>query len=357
MLMENFLRSKEYWPLVETGFVEPEKDAVLTEAQKTKHEELKLKDLKAKNYLFQAIDHTILETILTKDTLKQIWDAMKQKYRGNAKRINQHEVVEQALQLQHSINNPSLQQKGCGRGKGGSSSNNKDQGKGRERDDQHGGDQESKSFGKSKVKCFRCNRYGHFRSECRTKMQKGKGAKSHFAEKEDEISLLRACNVAEETRQSMWYLDIGSSNHMCGNKSIFSELDESYRSSAKFGDGSTISVMGKGSVQIPTSKNAHPTISSVFYVLDKMWVEAANNSIPHIPMSLDDDKEESHPQPIVGDQPTGVQQPFDPSSSSEAAAIPEEDNSASLTMSRPERSKRRPAWMQDYVHVHLKQFG
>ncbi|KAH7846609.1 hypothetical protein Vadar_016020 [Vaccinium darrowii] len=80
MLMENFLRSKEYWSLVETGFVEPEKDAVLTEAQKTKHEELKLKDLKAKNYLFQAIDRTILETILTKDTSKQIWNAMKQKY-------------------------------------------------------------------------------------------------------------------------------------------------------------------------------------------------------------------------------------------------------------------------------------
>lgn len=85
MLMENFLRSKEYWTLVETGFVEPVRDAVLTDAQKTKLEELKLKDLKAKNYLFQAIDRTILETILTKDTSKQIWDAMKQKYRGNAK--------------------------------------------------------------------------------------------------------------------------------------------------------------------------------------------------------------------------------------------------------------------------------
>ncbi|GMJ14865.1 hypothetical protein HRI_005155700 [Hibiscus trionum] len=46
MLMENFLRSKEYW---------------------------------------QAIDPSILETILCKDTSKQIWDSMKKKYEGSAK--------------------------------------------------------------------------------------------------------------------------------------------------------------------------------------------------------------------------------------------------------------------------------
>ncbi|TXG51086.1 hypothetical protein EZV62_023610 [Acer yangbiense] len=83
MLMENFLRSREYWSLVETGYVEPEDGASLTDAQQKKLEEEKLKDLKVKNYLFQAIDRTILETILQKDTSKQIWDSMKRKYEGN----------------------------------------------------------------------------------------------------------------------------------------------------------------------------------------------------------------------------------------------------------------------------------
>jgi hypothetical protein len=32
MLMENFLRSKEFWILVETGYTEPEEGAVVTEA-------------------------------------------------------------------------------------------------------------------------------------------------------------------------------------------------------------------------------------------------------------------------------------------------------------------------------------
>ncbi|XP_028070425.1 uncharacterized protein LOC114272906 [Camellia sinensis] len=55
MLMENFLRSKEYWTLVATGIVEP------------------------------AIDRTILETILQKETSKQIWDSLKKKYQGTSK--------------------------------------------------------------------------------------------------------------------------------------------------------------------------------------------------------------------------------------------------------------------------------
>ena len=90
MLMENFLRSKEYWGLVETGYVEPENGAVQTEAQRKTLDELKLKDLKVKNYLFQAIDRTILETILVKDTSKQIWESMKKKFEGSARVKRSH---------------------------------------------------------------------------------------------------------------------------------------------------------------------------------------------------------------------------------------------------------------------------
>ena len=57
----------------------------MTDAQKTEQEAKQLKDLKAKNYLFQAIDRSILETILCKDTSKHIWDSMKKKYQGSMK--------------------------------------------------------------------------------------------------------------------------------------------------------------------------------------------------------------------------------------------------------------------------------
>jgi len=83
--MENFMRSKEYWQVIEYGVPAMEAETVLTTAQKEELDAVKLKDLKAKNYLLQAIDRPILETILKKDTCKQIWDSMKAKYQGNAR--------------------------------------------------------------------------------------------------------------------------------------------------------------------------------------------------------------------------------------------------------------------------------
>ena len=68
--MKNFLRSKEFWAVVDGGCQEPAAGVVQTNAQQTYLEALKLKDLKVQNHLFQAIDHSELETILCKDTLK-----------------------------------------------------------------------------------------------------------------------------------------------------------------------------------------------------------------------------------------------------------------------------------------------
>ena len=62
----------------------------MIESQQQKIDEMKLKDLKLKNYLFQGIDRTILETILQKDTAKQIWDPMKKKFEGNARVKRSH---------------------------------------------------------------------------------------------------------------------------------------------------------------------------------------------------------------------------------------------------------------------------
>ncbi|KAF2310285.1 hypothetical protein GH714_007584 [Hevea brasiliensis] len=173
MLMENFLRSKEYWTVVESGLADPAADVVLSDAQKAEHEALKLKDLKAKNYLFQAID-----------------------------------------------------------------------------------------------------RYGHYQSECRTNLNRDGGRQSNFVEKEEdsEITLLMAYQalnqIEEDTKQNIWYLDTAASNHMSGNKSVFSFLDESYQDSVKFGNNSRVSIMGKGQVTIQTTRNVTHKISDVFYVPD-----------------------------------------------------------------------------------------
>ena len=83
------------------------------------------------------------------------------------------------------------------------------------------------------------------------------------------MSLLMACHGKEETHKKfLWYLDTGCNNHMSGEKSVFSELDEAFRDVVKFGDGSIVSVMGKGKVAIQTNRNSIQTISNILFVPD-----------------------------------------------------------------------------------------
>ncbi|RVW30043.1 hypothetical protein CK203_104589 [Vitis vinifera] len=102
MLMDNFLRSKENWGLVESGIPTVAEGVVLTDAQRKNIDDQKLKDLKAKNYLFQALDRSVLETILNKDTVKNIWDSLKQKYQGTTRVKRAHlQALRKEFELLH----------------------------------------------------------------------------------------------------------------------------------------------------------------------------------------------------------------------------------------------------------------
>lgn len=85
MLIENFLRSKKYWPSVETWIVTITDGAEPTKAQRKTIEDQRLKNLKVKSYLSQAIDRTIMKTILDEESWKGIWDSMMQKYQGTTR--------------------------------------------------------------------------------------------------------------------------------------------------------------------------------------------------------------------------------------------------------------------------------
>ena len=51
-------------------------------------------------------------------------------------------------------------------------------------------------------------------------------------------------------REELWYLDSGCSNHMCGKKECFSDLDASFRESVKLGNNSSMAVYGKGNIRL-----------------------------------------------------------------------------------------------------------
>ncbi|GLT49656.1 hypothetical protein SLA2020_232000 [Shorea laevis] len=298
MLMENFLSSKEYWIVVEVGILEPA--AGVDDAQRAEIEKEKLKDLKVKNYLFQAIDRAILETIFNKSTSKTIGDSMKKKYQGNerAKRtmaiankmrihgenLEDVAIVEkilwskttkfnyvvysikelndiEALSLDELQNSLSVHEQKINR-----------QGKQEQTmqtiiNSWAVGQGKGNWKGKANVECFQFHKYGHYRFDCHANLNRGES--SNFAkhnEKNDDASLFMVCHPKEVSKKNVWYLDTSCNNHMCGDKSTFSNLDESFQDKVKFVDNSTIAVKGK--VSICAKDNSVQTIANVLYVPD-----------------------------------------------------------------------------------------
>ncbi|XP_074351878.1 uncharacterized protein LOC141691029 [Apium graveolens] len=131
---------------------------------------------------------------------------------------------------------------------------------------------------RSKVRCFNCSAYEHFAAECR-KPKREKKAKNEVNLAQingDEPTLLLAkCKDVREglvllneksvtprlnntvndsnVDSNIWYLDNGASNHMTEQRGKFKELDKGVNGQVKFGDGSTVKIQGRGSVQFTTS--------------------------------------------------------------------------------------------------------
>jgi hypothetical protein len=78
---------------------------------------------------------------------------------------------------------------------------------------------------KSKVKCFKCHKYDITNLNIKLIWIGMVVKKSNFIEKKGEMSLSMANHMNEKNHQNLWYLDIECSNHLSGDKSIFSNLD------------------------------------------------------------------------------------------------------------------------------------
>lgn len=73
----------------------------------------------------------------------------------------------------------------------------------------------------------------------------------------------------QTSSENMWFLDYGRSNHMCGNKNMFSKLDSSVKESVKLGNNSRLMVHDKGKIRIEVN-GVVLVITEVFFVPDLM---------------------------------------------------------------------------------------
>lgn len=170
--------------------------------------------------------------------------------------------------------------RGGGRNRGGGS-----RGRGRGRfNSQHSGGEIGESNQKqkkdrSKVVCWRCDKPGHYVSTCpeRPKTQEVNLNKTQTADAAlyvHEVVFLNEDRVfpnnydTNYSDASIWYLDNGASNHMTGNKDYFSSLDESLKGRVKFGDGSCVDIVGKGTIVFVGKTGEKKALKEIYYIPD-----------------------------------------------------------------------------------------
>ena len=132
----------------------------------------------------------------------------------------------------------------CGRGRGCGSG-----------EDGCGNDDNEKPRDQIRVKCYNCNKYGHYTSQCKNKK---KEEKANLAETEaKETALLMVVielpwtfflqgNSRIPKPKGMWYLDMGNTNHMTSDKLFFHDLIENPGGFVHFGDKSMVEIEGFG---------------------------------------------------------------------------------------------------------------
>jgi hypothetical protein len=327
MLMENLLRSKEYWTLIETGVVVAPANA--TPEQRRLADESKLRDLKVKNYPFQAIDRSILETILNRDTSRDIWEAMRRKYQGSTKvkraqlqalrrefevlamgegetvndyfartlsiankmtaqgeRMEQVVVVEKILRSMpakfnyvvcsieesNDVTALSIDELQSSllvheQRMKGQKEHSEEQALKVSNAGRGRGRSTSRGRGRGRQnrELVECYKC-HKLGHYKNECPDWEGNANYVEQEKEEEMLLMAHNESsEDCIKEAWYLDSGCSNHMIGTKNCLFEFDDTFRESVKLGNDSKMAVMGKGNVKLNIGGRIH-VITDVYYL-------------------------------------------------------------------------------------------
>lgn len=136
------------------------------------------------------------------------------------------EVEEQALQITTGAQH---------RRRGGGRSTYRGRGRGKGR----------LGFNKSNLECYNFHELGNFQWECPKKVR---DQHANYAKTKEEMLLMAHVDFKDNENFHIWFLDSGCSNHMCGKRDIFIDMDNSFKESLKMGNDSSHTVQGKGMI-------------------------------------------------------------------------------------------------------------
>lgn len=134
-----------------------------------------------------------------------------------------------------------------------------------------------KMVDRKNLKCFNCNKIGHFSAECTTPPAQNEnhgkhheethlakeGTETNLEEKPLMLMMVTNHNPKDDER---WYIDSGSSSHITGHNNWFVNLDETKKSTVRFADNRVIQAEGIGEVLIKRDDGSSAILSECLYV-------------------------------------------------------------------------------------------
>ncbi|GAU23520.1 hypothetical protein TSUD_39990 [Trifolium subterraneum] len=302
MLMENLLRSKEYWGAIEDGVTVAPPNATAEQlkiANDSKLRDLKRAQLQALRKDFEVLAMKESESV---DDYFARTLAIANRMTAYGERLEQVVIVEKVLRsllpkfnyvvcsieqstdvttlsvdaLQSSLlvqeqrlksqtdkeEEQALKVASYGRGNSGyrGRGRNSSRGRGRGR------------ASKENVECYKCHKMGHYQSDCPSW---GENDANYAAfDQHEEILLMaqqnvetnaRDENVETNARDEVWFLDSGCSNHMIGTKEWLYDFDENVRECVKLGDDYRMQIKGKGNLKLCIG-GLTQVITDVYYI-------------------------------------------------------------------------------------------
>ncbi|KAI5425306.1 hypothetical protein KIW84_031195 [Lathyrus oleraceus] len=82
---------------------------------------------------------------------------------------------------------------------------------------------------------------------------------------QEEMVLMAYTDMLGGDRDDVWFIDSGCSNHMCGDSSLFCDLEKGFNKVVRLGNYASMNVIGKGSVRL-TIKGVNHLVWDVYYV-------------------------------------------------------------------------------------------
>lgn len=116
------------------------------------------------------------------------------------------------------------------------------------------------------MRCYRCNKYGHYANNCpNPKLTGTKACTANAADKEETLEIKNAyiCTVAlDQNQRDEWVLDSGASQHMCCAESSMTSFRKSIINSIMDANQSRAAVKGVGEVifQITSSNGSEKVL-------------------------------------------------------------------------------------------------